>query len=457
MAITKISNCVWRRRLLNAVVGCCFTLGSGARAEPVALGGIDNVLWPLVVVTAPFGILQRLIFGSDRDSIAKADARAREQLKKIDKPFETNGLYVGPIHIRDAFYGLLIDAKLPFVELDVTGSKWLFEEMEDPRPLLAEITERQPYIRIELAPSGTPGCVDLRKYGRFWHRVHGHEIQPASCLSFSFISELSSDLKLSVDFKRAPNRELSWVLQRMTTNEILVSVPFWQRQVEGQPLQASASYSVAGDSSVFANLIRKLHPASSVKGVNGRPLVLSRGRNLSFGMDLPAYRTSGTIEPIDPQPYVNPAPGSDWASVYERGLATSLPQKVPNSRFIFLPRDHELRDLISNQLSHLSESQSLLLQVGTKWGSVNSIEVYGIDIARDAKWRMTVDLLRSPELATRCSLPEDFNFGPNDLYFEVAESDEKGISVTGRYDRNRAWRDRCSVRINIPWPQPATE
>ncbi|KQV88185.1 hypothetical protein [Pelomonas sp. Root1237] len=436
---------------MNTAIASCLVVGTVARAEPVGLTGLESLLWPAVVVAAPFGLLHRLLFGSDQDSMKKADEQARQQLKELDRSFETNGLYTGPINIRHAVYGLLIEAKLPWVELDVVGSKWLFEELEDPRPLLAQISAERPFIRLELTQSGDPGCVALRRYGDLWHKIHDMQVQPSSCLKFGFVSELASELRLSVDTDRASRRELRWVLRRSGSDEVLVSVPFWQYQTAGQPLQVYADYRRDAQSSSFVDLIRKLHPTLRVTGNDGRPLVLDRGRRITFDARLPPYPVVGTIEPLEVQTHVNRDLERDWRDVYQEGISTLRPQHVSRSRLIFFPQTHELREALADRQTHLFAEQGLLLTASMTWNAPYSVWVQGFDLERDVQWGMAVSLVRSPELATRCSVPESVAIGAKNLYIDAMTSDQRAVSIWGRTNIDD-WRKSCEVRITVPWP-----
>ena len=71
--------------------------------------------------------------------MAKTEGQARLQLQQLNHGFDTNGLYTGPIEISNAIHGVLMLAKLPWIEVDVAGPKWLFDQMEHRGRRLAQV------------------------------------------------------------------------------------------------------------------------------------------------------------------------------------------------------------------------------------------------------------------------------------------------------------------------------
>ena len=96
------------------------------RAAQVSTG-VENILWPAIIVVAPFVMVHDILFGSDSRSRESADREARKLLDAHPVPLPTLGLYTGPLNLRWALFGLLVERQLPFVEVDVAGSKWLLE------------------------------------------------------------------------------------------------------------------------------------------------------------------------------------------------------------------------------------------------------------------------------------------------------------------------------------------
>jgi hypothetical protein len=426
-----------------------------ARAEPVGMTGLQDLIWPAVVVMSPFMQLHRLVFGWDEDAIAKTQKQAHLQLQQLRGGFDTNGLYTGPIDISSAVHGMLVLAKLPWVEVDVAGSKWLFNHMEDQATWLAQVSPERPYIRLELAASGDPACP---RFISLHHQLRWDSSPPAkpgTCLKLSFVAALASDLGLTVDTQHASQRELRWVLKRLSSNETLLSLPFWQRQTSGQPLRIFGSYRAAHDSSQFADLIRTLRPGLRATDSQGRPFALERGQPIIFDTSIPPYPTTGHVEPLTARNKESWNAQVNWHTAYQAGIDTAHPSQIDRQR-LFLPVTQEIREVKTEEGQYwLAEKQKLLLTM-TSPPRIKGWLLRGVDLERNLQWAMQVDTQNATQLAAHCGVPEGFWMAKYIRAIELEGVDETGIAFSGnfRFENERP----CLVRIRIPWPtQPRTD
>ncbi len=126
-------------------------LSLNVRSAPINTG-VEQLLWPAAILAAPFVWVHNLIFGSDLDSTKAANEEANKILAAHTEPIPVNGLYSGSISLRWAMYGLLVESRIPFLEIDTAGSAWLLSQAKAPQTLIPS-AEKYKYIRLRLTPS----------------------------------------------------------------------------------------------------------------------------------------------------------------------------------------------------------------------------------------------------------------------------------------------------------------
>lgn len=442
---TKHAWANFRRSATTGAIG--LVMAAAASADPVGMTGMEKMLWPLVVLS-PFAQLHRLVVGSDEDAMAKTEKQAQLLLQQLNQGFDSNGLYTGPIEISNAIHGMLVLAKLPWIEVDVAGSKWLFDQMEDRGPWLAQVSPDRRYIRLELATSGDPACPRFASLHQLrWE--NSPSAKPDTCLKLSFVNSLASDLGLTVDVQQASHRELRWVLKRLSNNEALLSLPFWQRQTPGEPLTIWGRYSVTDDSSQFAGLIRTLRPTLRARDTEGRSFVLERGAPVVFDTSIPPFPAIGYVEPLGRRNGADWNAAPNWRVAYQRGMDTTHPSQI-DRRLLFLPLTEEVREVQAEGGQYwLAEEQKLVLSI-TSPPQAKGWVLRGVDLERNMQWAMQIDPKNSAQLSAHCGIPHDFWVAKYIRGIELEGADETGIAFSAQFRFEN--EPQCLVRIRIPWP-----
>ncbi len=295
-------------------------------------------MWPAIIVASPFIIVHELIFGSDSGAKKDAQAKANEILDASKDQIPVRGLYLGSINLRWALYGLFVESRLPFVEINTHGSAWLLSLARDPKPLISS-AEQHKFIRLSLGKQGDSNCFN---WTESWDK--SHPVRPGTCLLITFDDELQSDVQLSVDASKVNKRVLYWELADRATGKRHLSVPFWESQTEGQPLQVYATYRGAHEDYTFIRVIRKLSPAISPLAPGELPFIMNRfERRPSETLDGPVVKIVGEFRlPILPKTAEADVPKNEsWSDGYERARSTGKPV-IMNNYLLIVPRDDKV-------------------------------------------------------------------------------------------------------------------
>lgn len=320
----------------------CIAIASmllGAQTWAAPSTGAASLAWPLVILASPFIIVQDLIYGSDEGARKEADTKADAILAAHNEQIPVKGLYTKSLDISDALNGMLIDRRLPFIEINSAGSAWLLGQAINPQPLIDK-AEQYPYIRLSLGSSVSPDCVNWASKTK--EITASPPVAPGTCLLISFTDELKSDLQLDVNSSLIQKRELRWELTDRINGRTLLSVPFWNNQVTGRPLRAFAYYQDESSFNSFGRVIKKLDPQSLNLRADGRPFLLNRmskpapneylrPKRLVQGQfrESKVLRSSGTFTEKE----------TTWEEVYERALSINSPT-VMNDVLVFDPKSY---------------------------------------------------------------------------------------------------------------------
>jgi len=327
----------WRHGLQVAIF-CVCTMGVGARGAAINTG-VEGLLIPAVILASPVVIVGNLIFGSDDGARKSAEKEAQRILDTQKELIPVNGLYTGSIDLKWALSGMMVESKLPRVEINTEGSIWLLKEARDPAAL-AEQAARFKYIHLTLGDRGGENCFPWRQDYHDW-TLH-LPIKPGTCLQMEFSNELQADLELNVDASRVNNRELRWNLVERATGKALLSIPFWVSQLKGQPLNVGATYRVAHETYPFVKVIQKLSPINPARIADGSPRILNRSKRPLASFENSLFRTNVTGEIRLPElswpPTTWPKDNVSWNEGYEKALASGKPFLLNRNMLIDLQR-----------------------------------------------------------------------------------------------------------------------
>lgn len=325
----------WVRRSLRIAGIALLMMGAAARAGGGPTGGVENLLWPAIIVTAPFFMVHDLVYGSDELSRKAADAEAGKVLDAFRETVPANGLYTGGTDLRWALYGMLVESRLPSVEVDVAGSVWLLRLAKDPERLIEQAQQHQ-YIRLTIGSNSNADCFEWKSTIDDW--TAQPPVRPGSCLRITFGDELRSNLELRVDATDASRRKLRWQLVDRAAQKLLMSVPFWEAQVKGQPLRVTATYRSVHEDYTFIRILRKLSPHGAPVRADGLPFVMSRP--VRRPAPLSPSPVKGEFRALTMDTASLAAPGNEsWPDGYARAVSRKKPVIINNRLLIDPLRD----------------------------------------------------------------------------------------------------------------------
>lgn len=339
MTIKAGSGLHFTKMLVLALLMAC----TGARAAAINTG-VEKLLWPAVIIASPFLIVHELVFGSDEGSMRSAEKDADRILEKTPGSIPVTGLYTGSVDLRWALYGMLVVSRLQFVEINSAGSGWLLSQSTEPEALIP-LAEQHPYIRLALGSQGDPACLSWKISNDDW--TANPPVRPRTCLLIKFVDELQSDLALSVDTSELRHRELRWDLVDRATGNKRLSLPFWQSQIEGKPLNVSAIYRAAHEAQPFSRVIKKLLPTAMPVGQDGRPYSMGWIDNdaiwlSELGVGTTSISASFRSPAVDWAAVAQDPRNERWLQAYDRAAATGMPVILNNSLLV-LPQQDQIR------------------------------------------------------------------------------------------------------------------
>ncbi|HEX5391725.1 MAG TPA: hypothetical protein VFW68_00490 [Rhodocyclaceae bacterium] len=399
----------------------------------------------MLFVTVPVFKGLELLFGSDELSSDNADKEAKAVLA-AHPSIPVTGLYVESISVRYGLYGMLVARKLPLVEADLAGSKWLFELAKDPQTL-EERAHGNKYVRLSLGSQESLDCFNWKSESDNWARAA--PVKPGTCLRVEFDNSLVSDARLHINLAKVGKRELRWEITQIKGNASLIAIPFWIPQVSGYPLNFGVHYQSVGDSSAFSDLMKKLVPSTPHLDADGRPYVLDWDRS-GIRRELPfsKYINATAVVRRSSESLDDAKDREDWEQAYHRAKQRRQPTLI-NNHFIVLPEsdqiygdwnDFEKRFVTDCCVFSLKPSGPL------KYPTV----VTGERFTGEPFWHLNLNPGSHPDEVSWCTN------SPETCYFET-----DGIKVTnseliivGRYTERYAARDRRSLSENYEWVVP---
>lgn len=304
-------------------------------AAPIRTG-VEEILWPAVIVATPFFLVRDVLFGSDSSAMKSTARDAQKILDAQRTPIPINGLYTGALNLRWALYGMLVEARLPFIEVDTAGSKWLLELADDPKQLIERAVNSK-YLRLSLGTQGEANCFGWKNFSDDWLRQP--PVRPGSCMRLEVTDHLESDVQLQVDPSQVSRRQLSWVLVDRASGQVHLSVPFWQSQTKGQPLSVSVVYRAAHETGSFISVLSKLAPSATPTNTDGLPFVMNQiPVDLHKEGQLSFMRISGLVRTplLDWDAVQTDRATKSWHESYAHAHATGQPQIV--GKLVIVPQ-----------------------------------------------------------------------------------------------------------------------
>lgn len=310
-----------------AIVATLLVAAASARAAAINTG-VEQLIWPVILVGKPFVVVHDLLFGSDHSAQRSAAEAAREILEAQKHTIPAHGLFTGPLDLRSALYGMLVETRLPLVEIDTAGSAWLLSMAKAPQPLIANALKSR-FIRISLGPEGDPNCFEWKSSLDDW--VQSPPVRPGTCMLLHFTDELQSDLQLEVDASQATRRRLAWTLSDRPSGRVRLSVPFWQSQTKNAPLRVSVVYRAAHETNTFVDLLHKLAPAHTPTDASGMPWIMNRiSEDLKGEAKYASMSYFGLVRSptLDWAAMAASPPSASWQESYARARTSNKPQII---------------------------------------------------------------------------------------------------------------------------------
>jgi hypothetical protein len=273
----------------------------------------------------------------DRHATEVAESDANRILAAHTAPIPVRGLYTGSMNLHAALYGMLVESRLPFIEIrSDSGAAWLLTLVKDSQPLINQ-TEQYRYIRLSLGKQGAPNCLTWLSSVEDW--TTGPPVRPHTCVLAQFTNDIESDIELHVDASKASSRRLSWELIDRAKGKLLLSIPFWQRQNEGQPLQVDATYRSADEDYTFIRVLRTLLPLAVPRDQDGRPYVMNRIDEPSSNesvVEQTKIRGEFRAPRLDWAAFETPRTDQSWSDAYAKAFNTGKPVII-NNNYLVIP------------------------------------------------------------------------------------------------------------------------
>lgn len=328
-----------RRFLLPFALAVCVLRPAASHAGTADPSGLSNLLWPLVIIASPYLLIRGEVSGD------AADRRAMEQRRKEADilyrtqrpPVAAEGVYIGKLPLKDALRGIMAFRRVPIVELDSAGARWLLEQAADPKPLVAQAVQH-PYIRLGIGERGSATCLAFPERNDWTRSI---PFTPGRCLSISFEDTLVSDVELKLVDSRRSERTLEWQLRRRANEEVLERMPFWTPQRHGAAVAFRAEYdgNSRPNESEFKAVVTLLNPLREQVDVSGRPVILRWSNGMEFARSIGSSVLLKWSVPLSPVPADWTYPRKElllWEDAVVRAYRGGQPLLV-NERFVILP------------------------------------------------------------------------------------------------------------------------
>jgi hypothetical protein len=320
------------------------------RAAPIDYVGIDKalvVLWPVVAITYPFFALKNAIFGTDDEAITNSNGKTAKLIKEFKGPVVADSVFGESLAMSDwGVYGLLVFNKLHFVESTTADALWLLKYSAEPEKL-AQTARQHLYVRFRLGLADEAGCLKWKSNSDSWFSKM--PLRPDTCLVVQFVDAPQSRYSIRLDSTNAGKREMFWELFDREREASVIKLPFWNRQVEGRPLQVDTRYYNNGGGG-YSSLLSLLKPQTRVTDRSGRPYVLYwqgeppfTGKPVKLIRDQSVVATvrTATGDWVTKRRLQQEGYTSNWVDLYRRGVQTGEPVLGRNAD-VFIPRDERV-------------------------------------------------------------------------------------------------------------------
>lgn len=317
------------------------------RAAPIDYVGIDKalvVLWPVVAITYPFFALKNAIFGTDDEAITNSNSKTAKLIKEFKGPVVADSVFGESLAMSDwGVYGLLVFNKLQYVESTTADALWLLKYSAEPEKL-AQTARQHPYARFRLGLADEAGCLKWKSNSDSWFSKM--PLRPDTCLVVQFVDAPQSRYSIRLDATNAGKREMFWELVDSERGASVIKLPFWNRQIEGRPLQVDTRYYYNGGGG-YSSLLSLLKPQTIVADRSGRPYVLYwRGEPPIQGV-LPQLKREKNVTAVArpasadwPSRHKEKYP-PNWIEHYQQAIQTGKPA-MNGAGEIFLPGDSRI-------------------------------------------------------------------------------------------------------------------
>lgn len=324
------------REFIRSAMLLFLIVSTPVRSAPINTG-VEDLLWPVIIVASPFIIVKNLIFGSDDGARRDSEKEATKILDGFNRKLKITGLNTGPLELQWALYGMLVESRIPLVEASTESIEWLISKSKDPSQLRT-MAKQSKIVRLSLGSRSNPDCFPWKSdYYDFTKNV---PVRPGTCLVATFANESKSNLRIEVNSVKVSRRELRWDVVDQSTNKAILSIPFWESQTEGKPLRVVPTYRARHETYPFVRLVQKL--ASSVptepSDANTQSYVMKWNDEINRYKEarIESANVSGEFRSIQldwKQPDARLS-NESWENGYQRAYSTGKPVVINNTLLI---------------------------------------------------------------------------------------------------------------------------
>lgn len=320
-------------RMLAFIIFFCFaTIGRAGTGDPAGVSSLIFV--PLAVIYAPFYVIDK-IANIPSEQLKRNTAKRAEQILANSENIETSGVYFETAFPLRGLFNLLTEGRLPIVEMPVTSAIEAFRWNKRISERLTTFAKEQPYIRFSLATDGNANCLasyrDARPsyFGLVWMR-------PNTCLAAVPAPVIASELKFQLNADYKTNGELRWEIVRRRDGTVLLAVPYWVEQKEGEPLRTAEG----GDA--YCETLKKITAHPPTVAGDGRPFVLNSDRTPSLGYVSKVTKIQAKLSKVEDQSG-KLTEELKWSieSAFSEAMTTGHPTIVNNALAI-IPKNYSI-------------------------------------------------------------------------------------------------------------------
>ena len=442
-------------------------LSASARSEGISTG-VESLLWPAIIVASPFIVVKRLLFGSDDGARKSTEKEANQILEAFKEDLPVTGLNMGPLDVRWSLHELLVNRRIPFVEVGAGGTvDWLISETRDPAAF-KDLAKQTKILRLSLGQRSSADCFQWKSdYNDFTKKP---PVRPGTCLIAIFANEIKSNLRIEVNAAKVSSRELRWDVVDQVTNKVYLSLPFWESQVEGRPLRVVPTD--RGGFDPFGKVVSKLRPfgqpGEADPTANPHPYVMDWFKDIDPRREgkLSKSEVTGTFRSVQGTwEFPAAVAGSEsWESGYERAYRTGKPVLLNNSMLI-VPSNNLIGPACANQFRNRCDYRKhTLTEIGVITTLSDSASIITYPEGHVLKTQMRVNVAaRSFEgdliwnfAVTPESLPEEVHQVCNDykskceFSVDAVSLNNSELVIYGRFWRNSSHFELVVPRSKIP-------